>query len=122
MTHIDRTQYLTALVGNGFRLAGRLILPTLPEGQPLILEPEPDNQYDPDAIKVLVDMYGSPYAVDPQEHLMIHLGYIPRSGSRYDTHQFGNRSVLMLLNSPDEWSATLTFSPQGNPLVKLQLR
>jgi hypothetical protein len=120
-TYIDRTQYLTPLVGNGFRLSGRLILPTLSEGTPLILEPEPDNPYDEDAIKVLVDMYGSQYAVDPQEHLLIHLGYIPRSGGRYDTLQFGNRSVLMLLNSPDEWEASLTFSPQGNPLVRLTL-
>jgi hypothetical protein len=109
---------LTPIVGNSFRLSGKLVLPTLPEGQPLILEPEPDNQYDPDAIKVCVDMYGSKYMVNPEEHLIVHLGYIPRSGGRYDVLNFGNKEVLSIISQPN-WSANLTFSPEGRALVRL---
>ena len=87
----------------------RALLNTLPIDQPLILDPEPDNPYDPSAIKV---------SVTNDDHL-VHLGYIPASGGKFDTRKCGTHEVLPILQSGSDWSATLTFSPTGTPLVKL---
>ena len=112
---------LTRLVGNNFRLAGSLVLSVLPEGQILILDPEPENPYDPDAIKVCVDMTGSPYSKDPtSEGPIIHLGYLPRSGGKTDTYHFGNREAFTIMQGGPNWGAYLTFDPAGQPLVRLE--
>lgn len=118
----SRTVY-SPIVGNNFRFAGKLILPMLGEGHPLILDPEPDNKYDPDAIKVCVDMYSSKELEammnDAETPLIIHLGYIPKSGNKTDTTGIGNLQVLNIMQSGPDWWATLTFSPQGRPLVRI---
>ena|SRR3974390_2117957 len=111
-------QHLTRLVGSNFRLAGSLVLSVLPEGQVLVLDPEPENPYDPDAIKVCVDMTGSEYS-KAEEGPIIHLGYIPRSGGRTDTYGFGNREVLAVMQEGPNWNAYLTFDPKGDPLIRL---
>jgi len=113
-------EHLTKLVGNNFRLAGSLVLNVLEIDQPLILEPEPENPYDPEAIKVCVDMTGSKYS-SQVEGPIIHLGYIPRSGGRTDTYGFGNREALRIIQGGPNWAAYLTFDPKGNPLVRIEV-
>lgn len=118
---LKRTVY-SPIVGNTFRLAGKSILPLMGEGHPLILEPEPENPYDPDAIKVCVDattlnledIYGE------RSGIIIHLGYIPRSGNKTDTTGIGNIQVYNIIVEPN-WEATLTFSPQGRPMVRINI-
>jgi hypothetical protein len=110
---------ISRLVGNNFRLAGSLVLPVLPIDQELILDPEPENPYDPDAVKVCVDMTGSEFS-NAEVGPIIHLGYLPRSGSRTDTTGFGNREALAVMQSGPDWSARLTFSPSGDPLVLVE--
>lgn len=116
--------YYSCLVGNNFRLAGSSVLPILPEGYPLMLEPEPDNAYDPNAVKVLADMTGHPTASKAlEEGPLIHLGYLPRSGnSRTDKTGFGNVQALHILKDQRIcFDASLTFSPEGNPLVRIEI-
>jgi hypothetical protein len=110
--------HLSRLVGNNFRLAGSAVLPVLPLGQELILDPEPDNPYDPLAVKVCVDMTGSPYS-NAETGPIIHLGYLPRSGTKTDTTHFGNKDALRIMEGGPHWKAELTFSPEGNPLVRI---
>jgi hypothetical protein len=107
------------LVGNNFRLAGSTILPILPQGQELILDPEPENPYDPLAVRVLVDMTGSPYS-SAEVGPVIHLGYLPRSGTKTDTTGFGNKQALRIIQGGPNWKASLTFSPQGEALVRIE--
>lgn len=112
--------YFSRIVGNKHRLAGSLVLPVLAVDQPLILEPEPENPYDAEAIKVLVDMTGSKYST-ADEGPVVHLGYLPRSGTRTDTTGFGNRDALRIMQGGPEWNAYLAFSPQGDPLVRIHV-
>lgn len=112
--------YYSRIVGNKHRLAGSLILPVLAVDQPLILEPEPENPYDAEAVKVCVDMTGSKYS-SVDEGPVICLGYLPRSGTRTDTTGFGNRDALRIMQGGPEWSAYLSFSPQGDPLVRIEV-
>ena len=118
-TKQSRQSRLTRLVGNNFRLAGSLVLSVLPEGQPLLLDPEPENPHDPDAIRVCVDMTGSEYS-KADEGPVIHLGYIPRSRGSTDSYGFGNKEVLSIMQGGPDWNAFLTFSPSGDPLVRLE--
>lgn len=112
--------HLTPLVGNNFRFAGSLVLPVLEVDQPLILDPEPDNPHDPDAVKVCVDMTGSKYS-KAVEGPIIHLGYLPRSGGRTDTMGFGNKQALHIIRGGPNWAAFLSFDPMGGPLVRLEV-
>jgi hypothetical protein len=41
-----------------FRPPAKALVAALPSGTPLLLEPEPSNQYDPFAVKVLVNLTG----------------------------------------------------------------
>lgn len=120
---LTRTVY-SPIVGNVFRMAGKLVLPYMGEGHPLILEPEPENPYDPDAVKVCVDASsitlsnGESAVLDPDTPLIIHLGYIPHSGNKTDTTGIGTTQVLNIIMQPN-WSASLTFSPMGRPMVRI---
>lgn len=116
-------RYYSRIVGNRHRLAGSIVLPVLEIGMPLLLDPEPDNEFDKYAVKVNVDMIGSEFVNDPNaDGPIICLGYIPRSGTRTDTTGFGNRSVLQILEGGPNWTAHLTFSPQGDPLVCIDVK
>lgn len=107
------------IVGNVFRLAGKSVLPLMGEGHPLILEPEPENPYDPDAIKVCVDTSTIKLeGILGDFPVIIHLGYIPKSGNKTDTTGIGNIQVYNIIMQPN-WRATLTFSPQGRPMVRI---
>jgi len=113
-------QHLTRLVRNNFRLAGSLVLSVLEVDQALILEPEPDNPYDIEAVKVCVDMTGSKYS-NQTDGPIIHLGYLPKSGARTDTYGWGNRQALSIIQGGPNWAAFLAFDPKGNPLVRIEV-
>ena len=113
------TTYFSRLVGNNFRLAGSLVLPVLPMDQELILEPEPENPYDSNAVKVCVDMTGSEFS-KAETGPVIHLGYLPKSHTKTDTTGFGNLDALRVMQGGPNWDAFLSFDPQGNPLVRIE--
>ena len=118
-THLTREGKFTAmtqstitvirLVGNRFRHAGAAVLPTLPAGHPLILEPEPTNPHDPNAIRVLVELSNSK-SVFAAADRTIHLGYIPRVKTS---------EVMSIIQGPD-WRAYLVFDMQGEPMVRIE--
>ena len=112
--------YFSRLVGNQHRLAGSLVLSVLPIDQKLILEPEPENPWDENAVKVCVDMTGSKYS-KAEEGPIIHLGYLPKSGTRTDTTGFGNLEALRIMQGGPNWDAFLSFSPNGEPLVRIEV-
>lgn len=114
------SNYYSRIVGNKHRLAGSLVLPVLQVDTPLILEPESDNPYDANAIKVLVDMGGSKYS-NLADGPVVHLGYLPKSGTRTDTTGFGNLDALKIMQGGPNWAAYLSFSPQGDPLVRIEV-
>jgi len=68
------TTFSTLLVGMHFRsVEAREIVSSLTEDSILLLEREPENAYDPNAIKVL-------FALDDRA---VHLGYIAREDAAY---------------------------------------
>jgi hypothetical protein len=110
------------LVGTHFHPPAKAVLPLLASGTALTLLPEPTNEYDPFAVRVLV----APEAIAPQHHpdLELHLpgwglelsevlaapiflGYIARTHSQV--------MVRALEQSPA--TASLGFSPEGKPQV-----
>ena len=140
--------FLCPVVGSFFRPPAKTILSLLDAGHELVLDPEPDNPYDPLAIKVGVKLnsimvpesdverirdelmrYGATWE-DLQkdefgellEDPILHLGYVPRSGARTakidGEPSYGNREIGQVIGQPD-WKATLTFSPVGQPLVQI---
>jgi len=119
-TKTNKKIYYSRIVGNRHRLAGSLVLPILEINQPLLLDPEPENQFDRYAVKVNIDLTDSKYATG-DDGPIICLGYIPRSGTRTDTTGFGNMEVLKVLEGGPNWAAYLSFSPQGDPLVRLEV-
>lgn len=48
------TKITSLIVGSHFKPPAKLLLENLPRGTPLSLEPDPENPYDPNAIRVLV--------------------------------------------------------------------
>lgn len=56
---------LLPIVGTFFRPAGKVILQELASGAALELVPEPDNPYDPNAVKVMVKAASLPPATTP---------------------------------------------------------
>jgi hypothetical protein len=108
-------EHLVKLVGNNFRESGRAVLPILPEGQPLLLEPEPTNPHDPDAIKVCVDMGGHRFS-PTNEGPIIHLGYIPRPRG----NDPGTLQVAQWMKAT-RYETTLTFDMMGGPVVRITI-
>ena len=116
------------LRGAFFRKDGKAVLSFLSAGQFLALEPEPDNQYDPHAIKVTVPKsFVAPhirdlcnevfpgFGIDPEtfwdpssEEETIHLGYV---GKEFCAE------VYPILGA---CTATLAFSPEGKPQVEIE--
>jgi len=140
--------FLCPIVGAFFRPPAKTILKLLDAGHELVLDPEPENPYDSDAIKVGVRLntimiaesavetvrdelmrYGATWE-DLQkdefgellEDPVLHLGYVPRSGAKTakidGEPSFGNKEIGKVIGQPD-WKATLTFSPAGQVLVQI---
>lgn len=114
------------------------IFDKLPGGAKLSLQPEPDNRFDPKAIKVLVDVgtevpqdkhnllesqiTGSGYTV---EELILtgpfFIGYIADSDGKLCAGGDGNREVgeLGMTHSWD-LDCSLTFDMQGKPMIQVK--
>lgn len=124
--------FISPIVGAYYRPPASTILVYLPLGTNLLLEPEPTNDYDSNAIKVTLDndtisdwidspnfpstldeaLVNCGYSVEVIDNLFepLHLGYIPK------TH---NTQLLGLLSSGPDWSATYTTLPDGKPAVRI---
>lgn len=132
---------LTALlVGGFFRPPAKALLAHLPGGAELQLVPEPENPYDPDAIKVCFDGVGFPMpaSYEAENDLQLQgfsaqeivdaselwqLGYIARTGGKPLAGKpwSGNAEVLQMLNQPGAFArATLGFGPAGEYLVTIE--
>ncbi len=135
---------LVPLVGAHFRPPAKWVLAHLPAGTALRLEPEPENAYDPKAIRVLCrieDVPGSERAAldndlagtgfDLGEMLAageqyVWLGYVADSDGKIcrDQGRPGNREVgevLATVAADCVW-ATLASGADGKPLVRVEVR
>lgn len=123
---------LTApLVGAAYRPPAKLVLGMLASGTELMLDPEPTNEHDPLALRVMVT--ASVLTQDDKEVLQVHLpgygltldevlsqpiwlGYIARTREGVPC---GNAQFLDLMAASPGYKATLGFSPEGKPQVIL---
>lgn len=117
---------ITPIVGAHYRPPAKAILSVLPAGAPLWLQPEPTNEFDPNAIKVIVHTDAIPesqlgelelrasgfgYSLEQiQAELAWHLGYIPKDRAaeliRYADHFLGGE---------------LCFAADGRPQIKINI-
>lgn len=122
------------LVGMHHRAPAKAILQCLPADTKLILEPEPENPFDPNAIKVLV----APAAVPQTQHTMLetlllgygysmehfleerswHLGYIKAQPIKSGDSSSAAEIAPIL---GDQREATLRFDHEGKPWVDVQV-
>ena len=117
------------IVGAHFRPPAKVLLSQLPSSTPLYLQREPDNQYDPNAIKVLCRGEDVPQSEDLENALLgtgyegheiasqeyWHLGYIPRDVAEILAPQFDQE--------PPEGTGVpegveLAFGMTGSPQAK----
>ncbi len=106
---------LSPIVGTSFRPgASRHALENACNGAKLFLEPEETNEYDSNAVKVILP--------DFHTETEQHIGYIPAPTNKIlKSHPYysSNIAVLSIISTPG-WKCSLTFSPSGQPLVQLQ--
>ena len=131
---------LAPLVGSFNKPPAQTVLRHLPSGASLQLIPEPENPYDPAAIRVLVEPQALPESQWPQleielplqgatlEQIMsagpIFLGYIAASGGKpLAKAQQANAGMQLVGNKEvaavGEGEATLRFGLDGKPLVAI---
>lgn len=114
--------------GFQFRPHGRAIVRGLTHGQSLVLEREPDNEYDPHAVKIILEtgslsddakanladtLPGGGIELD--EFLTVtrwHIGYIPKEMSQ---------NIGTILQHPEQVAlrATFTLDVKGYPSIEL---
>lgn len=146
----NSTILLSPIVGAFWRPPAKTIMSLLSGGHELILDPEPENPHDPNAIRVCVKLksinideeyfdiiedelmrFGATWADLMKDDLGnevedpdFHLGYIPRSGTKTakidGQPSIGNLEVLDMIRGGPDWKSTLTFSPAGQPLVQIR--
>jgi hypothetical protein len=115
------------------------ILSVLPLDFPLILIPEPDNEYDSNAVKVLVDMTEFPISRFPLlEQVLpvpytgheltsvgkIHLGYLAASGKKTAKGGPGTVEALFMASvyGLENLEARLGSAPEGYPVVIIRVK
>lgn len=129
------------LVGGHFRPPAKQLIAASPTGLPLAIQPEPENPYDEDAVKVMLDPQDIP--VSQHESLEetlplagydlyqvlsggpVQVGYIAKSGGKplvklNEAHggiYRGNREALEALVEGGRIRSSLRFGPSGEPLV-----
>lgn len=130
MTH----NYMSLLVGAHFRPPAKAIIESLPAGAELGLEPEPSNQYDEYAIKVMVRAEAVPASqqeelrekcfmmgADWDELLLstepLFLGYLISANNKKLGAWTPNTVIGDAISAGDGWTARLGFSDQGEPMV-----
>lgn len=120
------------IVGMHFRPPAKAILQCLPQGTTLHLRREPDNQYDPNATKVLVrsadipegqyqelDTLVAGYGTTIQEILAQSewfLGYIAAKSG-----EAGLIAPLLDKEPARIWVGALIFDGSGKPMVEIEL-
>lgn len=126
-----------ALVGMHFRPPAKEVLSVLPLGTSLILQPEPENQYDMNAVAVLIDMPGefpvhlfglldavlpkTPGSLNAHDICgggLFHLGYLATSGRKTAQGGPGNVEALLVMSAYDI-TAKLGSAPAGYPTVEI---
>jgi hypothetical protein len=124
-----------AIVGQFHRPPASQVLNIIPIGYELVLVPEPDNKYDPKAIKVGVDLTNLPteFVAELEKELretefeastiiaegIFHLGYIPNSDNPKTTRGGpGNREAGAIIAAGDFKACFNTFS-NGFPCVEI---
>lgn len=109
------------IVGMYYRPPASAIIKFLPHGTALVLRPEPDNQFDPNAIMVLVEGNSIPVDYDLDSALQgfgtnisdirsqceIHLGYIAR----------GFAATMTLMG---DTPATFGYDSAGKPVARME--
>jgi hypothetical protein len=128
------TNYMSLLVGAHFRPPAKAVIESLPAGAELTLEPEPENQYDEYAIKVLVRAEAVPASqqddlrekcllmgADWDELLLatepLHLGYLISATNKKLGAWTPNTIISDVLSRGPDWTARLGFSDKGEPMV-----
>ena len=122
------------LVGMHFRPPAKEVLSLIPLGSKLILHPEPDNQYDSNAVMVLFNMqnfpvqqismlealigYGGFNIHELMENEFFPLGYLAATGGKPARGGPGNTNALMMM-SVGECRSTLGSAPEGYPVVNI---
>jgi hypothetical protein len=96
----------TAIAGATFREEGTEIVTGLPKGQRYLLEREPSNPHDPNAVKVLVEEY----QYGRRKPRTYHLGYIPRKWSGTVSAALKNNRLHVWAVKPDENWGTICVS------------
>lgn len=127
------------LVGMHFRPPAKQVVAALPGGTVLTLQPEPENPYDPHALQVLCSprdcvpegQYGAlSEALDGTgqtlEELLevpeFHLGYVAATGGKPLAKvglTAGNQQFLEFMAAHQQYTASLSFAPDGAPMVLL---
>jgi hypothetical protein len=127
------------LVGMQFRPPAKEVLSILPIGMPLEIRPEPENQYDVNAVMVLVDMGDFPVNLIPLlDNILpsvfdamelcsngpLHLGYLAATGMKTAKGGPGNTGALMLasVHGIENLIATLGSAPEGYPVVTISVK
>lgn len=114
------------LVGCNFRPPAQGILNAIPTGTPLLLQREPENPYDPNAVKVLIDMTlpsiqsraaeittsieGFGFTWDEVKDQTMHLGYVNKEQALILALDWAARNAVRA-------HATLNFDLYNRPIV-----
>lgn len=134
----------TLLVGMHFRPPAKLILAELPSGTRLNLVPEPDNPYDAEAVKVIIQTSELKHALESilsqseefdrfnlqlagmgfnVDDLLIepewHLGYCARTGNVQLAKIAGASSASEVLDCRAH-TGVLFFGANGEPLIRIE--
>jgi hypothetical protein len=127
------TSHLVPLVGAHFRPPAKALLAHLPTGAQLMLRPEPDNQFDSNAVAVLVNPAQVPksqhrelendalsYGFDLEEILSRaewHLGYVKATKASWLQSKIIGDDDCPAIDYP----AMLAFDPSGKPLCMVEI-
>lgn len=137
---------LCPIVGAFHRPPAKQVLSVLRTDTNLLLVPDPDNPYDPKAVKVLVDLTGlrivdfealrdalEGTGHDPHDLLSspepLQLGFLADSEGKALSKLTvlegpglsGNRAVHLALHEAPPWAATLCWGAAGTPLARIKV-
>ena len=126
------------IVGAYFRPPAQQVLGALPSGHPLVLVPEPDNEFDPHALRVMLDTDGlSPDTRDNVSHALegtghdlaeldtlMHVGYCAAARNKMlagRADMSSNQQLIEALADADvPWRGTLMFDTSGHPQIVVE--
>lgn len=128
-----RIPFSSPIVGGRFRPPAAEVLNMLPQGTKLKLQREPDNQYDPNAIRVellespehkaLLDECFLPYSGDEpnlqQNAFPFHLGYVPKPKAEMLAPMLDG--LVSCIEAGNSVEGTLEFSLEGRPTVDFEI-